>query len=110
MEIRFFPEKVYRESPSLRDDRYIDHNNRTYVMSRANGRSPPGHLSSWHCLVGGRSSADRSGLNGTKEIFKNRRFCPEPDIVEIISFDGVLFGLLVPDRCSSNAAAQRSFN
>ena len=46
VEIRSFPEKVYRESPSLRDYRYIDRNNRTYVMSRANGRSPPGRLSS----------------------------------------------------------------
>ena len=32
VEIRSFPETVYRESPSLRDYRYIDRENRTYVI------------------------------------------------------------------------------
>ncbi len=32
VEIRSFPETVYRESPSLRDYRYIERDNRTYVI------------------------------------------------------------------------------
>ena len=32
VEIRSFPDTVYRESPSLRDYRYIDRENRTYVI------------------------------------------------------------------------------
>jgi len=32
VEIRSFPETVYRESPSLRDYRYIDRENRTYLI------------------------------------------------------------------------------
>lgn len=32
VEIRAFPETVYRESPSLRDYRYIERDNRTYVI------------------------------------------------------------------------------
>ena len=32
VEIRSFPETVYRESPSLRDYRYIERENRTYVI------------------------------------------------------------------------------
>ena len=31
-EIRSFPETVYRESPRLRDYRYIERDNRTYVI------------------------------------------------------------------------------
>ena len=32
MEIRSFPETVYRKSPGLRDYRYIERDNRTYVI------------------------------------------------------------------------------
>lgn len=32
VEIRSFPETVYRESPSLREYRYIERDNRTYVI------------------------------------------------------------------------------
>ena len=32
VEIRSFPETVYRESPSLRDYRYIERDNQTYVI------------------------------------------------------------------------------
>jgi uncharacterized protein DUF1236 len=32
VEIRSFPETVYRESPGLRDYRYIERDNRTYVI------------------------------------------------------------------------------
>jgi hypothetical protein len=32
VEIRSFPEEVYRESPTLRDYRYIERDNRTYVI------------------------------------------------------------------------------
>ncbi len=32
VEIRSFPETVYREPPSLRDYRYIERENRTYVI------------------------------------------------------------------------------
>ena len=32
VEIRSFPETVYRESPRLRDYRYIERDNRTYVI------------------------------------------------------------------------------
>jgi hypothetical protein len=63
-------------------------------------------------LLGRRQDLRRieAGRSGTSKILKNKLFCPEPDIAEIIALDGVLFGLLVPDRFTSNAAAQRSFN
>jgi hypothetical protein len=32
VEIRSFPDEVYRESPTLRDYRYIERDNRTYVV------------------------------------------------------------------------------
>ena len=32
VEIRSFPEEVYRESPTLREYRYIERDNRTYVV------------------------------------------------------------------------------
>ena len=32
VEIRSFPDEVYRESPSLREYRYIERDNRTYVV------------------------------------------------------------------------------
>jgi hypothetical protein len=32
VEIRSFPDKIYRESPSLREYRYIERDNRTYVV------------------------------------------------------------------------------
>ena len=32
VEIRSFPETVYRESPSLSEYRYIERDNRTYVI------------------------------------------------------------------------------
>ena len=32
VEIRSFPETVYRDSPSLRDDRYIEGDDRTYAI------------------------------------------------------------------------------
>jgi chemotaxis protein histidine kinase CheA len=38
VEIRSFPDEVYRESPSLREYRYIERDNRTYLMNRANAR------------------------------------------------------------------------
>jgi hypothetical protein len=32
VEVRSFPEEVYRESPTLREYRYIERDNRTYVV------------------------------------------------------------------------------
>jgi hypothetical protein len=37
VEIRSFPEAVYRESPTLRDYRYIERDNRTYVIEPREG-------------------------------------------------------------------------
>ena len=37
VEIRSFPETVYRESPGLRDYRYIERDNRTYVIEPREG-------------------------------------------------------------------------
>src|SRR6266851_6065134 len=64
VEIRSFPETVYRESPGLREYRYIERDNRTYVIEprertiieerlAIKERRPPGRLSAWHCWVGG---------------------------------------------------------
>jgi hypothetical protein len=35
VEVRSFPEEVYRESPRLRDYRFIERENRTYVVEPA---------------------------------------------------------------------------
>jgi len=32
VEIRSFPDEIYRESPTLREYRYIERDNRTYVV------------------------------------------------------------------------------
>ena len=32
VEIRSFPEEIYRESPTLREYRYIERDNRTYLV------------------------------------------------------------------------------
>jgi hypothetical protein len=41
---------------------------------------------------------------------KNKPFCPEPDIVQIISSDSVLFGLLVPDQLFGQSGRAAFFN
>ncbi len=119
---RFLPRDGLSGIPSLRDYRYIERDNRTYVIEprertiieqidwqyRKGG--PPRAASllvplSGRLVLAGSQRPERNQGN-----FKNRRFCSEPDIDQDIRLNAVLFGLLVPDRCSSNAAAQHSFS